>query len=576
MPDQPEIASLWIGGRLSWLEQLCLKSFADAGHPTTLYSYAHIDNLPEGVTAGDAAKVFPAEPMLRHARTGSPAIHADLWRLHLLAQTDAIWVDADMYCHRPFDPEDGYLFGWEKPGLVCNAVLALPRQSAALRNLLAFFDDPYAIAPWLKPWQRRELEAERDAGTPVHLTEQTWGFTGPAAVTYFLQQSSEIAHARPQAAFYPISFPHRNRMILSRFDAAEALTPETRGVHFWARRMKPRLQERESNRPQAGSYMHGLLRKHGIDPSRAPIPAKPKTLRTAEEARTLRRNLRADARDLGLSRDQLSRKYRVERGFVRHALAQEDPAPDNTLLACYLGTAHFLQTVHLSAEGTAAQPFLYMKNHKAACSHVLATLMTYQLGFLGGDPGGLTHAKLHKPPKALMLSGKRSLTEEMAQSALRDATRFRFTVVRDPTERTLAAWADRIRGGHRQKDRLMRHIGRAPEDTLSLSAFLDVLAQDNSARDLDRHWRPQSSDIAYGRVRYDHIGDVANLAATASVIATTCFALPEGTEAPRHLWPGPAEDVTELRAMLTAADLRNLERAFAQDYVMCEEVRQSS
>ena len=38
MKPLPNIASLWIGGRLSWLEQLCLKSFADQGHRTTLYS----------------------------------------------------------------------------------------------------------------------------------------------------------------------------------------------------------------------------------------------------------------------------------------------------------------------------------------------------------------------------------------------------------------------------------------------------------------------------------------------------------------------------------------------------------
>ena len=103
MTRLPDIASLWIGDRLSWLEQLCLKSFADAGHRVRLYSYAGIDNLPEGVLAGDANDIFPGEPMYRHAKNGSPAIHADLFRLNLLARTESIWVDADMYCLRPFD-----------------------------------------------------------------------------------------------------------------------------------------------------------------------------------------------------------------------------------------------------------------------------------------------------------------------------------------------------------------------------------------------------------------------------------------------------------------------------------------
>lgn len=317
MADLPEIASLWIGGRLSWLEQLCLVSFAHAGHPTVLYSYEPIPNLPEGVEGRDANEVFPAEPMYRHKRTGSPAIHADLFRLHLLKETDSIWVDADMYCWRPFDYPDAHVFGWEKPGLICNAVLGLPRDSEALDMALAFFEDEYAIAPWLKPWQQRELEAERDAGRPVHMTEQNWGFTGPAAVTHFLKESGEILKAQPEPAFYPIPFKDRNHMIRPRMSPEERFTEDTRGVHFWARRMKPRLEEKEGNRPQQGSFMAGLLDKHGIVPEDAPIPPKikPADPRTDDPefcAEVALAALRGDA-----SIDAVSRRYLVDKQFVK-------------------------------------------------------------------------------------------------------------------------------------------------------------------------------------------------------------------------------------------------------------------
>ena len=106
------------------------------------------------------------------------------------------------------------------------------------------------------------------------MTEQDWGFTGPASVTHFLKKTGEIAHAEPQETFYPVSFPDRNQMIKSRFNIEERLTPRTRGVHFWARRMKPRLEEQENNTPRRGSFMHKLIAKHGIDPAAAPIPAK--------------------------------------------------------------------------------------------------------------------------------------------------------------------------------------------------------------------------------------------------------------------------------------------------------------
>ncbi|MDJ1008306.1 MAG: hypothetical protein QNJ13_10830 [Paracoccaceae bacterium] len=276
MAELPEVASLWIGGRLSWFEQLCLVSFARAGHAVTLYSYEPIPNLPEGVRPGDAAEIYTGDPILRHARTGSPAIHADMWRLRLLAKTDKIWVDTDLICLKPFDFGTGHIFGWEKPGLVCNAVLGLPRNSPALSGLTGFFEDPHAIAPWLRPWQRRELEAERDAGQPVHITEQKWGFTGPASVTWFLRETGEIDRALPETVFYPIPFKDRNHMIMRRFNIEERLTPETRAVHLWARRMKPRLEEKEGNRPRRGSWLDRQIKIHGIRVEEAPIPPKAK------------------------------------------------------------------------------------------------------------------------------------------------------------------------------------------------------------------------------------------------------------------------------------------------------------
>lgn len=319
MAALPDIATLWIGTRLSWLEQLCLKSFADAGHKITLYSYKPIDNIPIGVTSGDAADIYPGTPMLRHARTGSPAIHADMWRLHLLAKTEQIWVDADMYCYRPFDFEKRHVYGWEKPGLVCNAVLGLPRTSQALLGLLDFFEDEYAIAPWLKPWQREDLQREKDAGSPVHMTEQNWGFTGPASVTHFLIETGEIDFSEPVEAFYPISFSDRNKMIISRHnDWVDAhITPQTRGVHFWARRMKPRLEEQENNIPRRGSFLHKLLEKHQIDPFAAPIepkqnPIDAKLILPEFQAMVGLAALKGDA-----NIDKICREHLVEKQFVK-------------------------------------------------------------------------------------------------------------------------------------------------------------------------------------------------------------------------------------------------------------------
>ncbi|MCP9480976.1 hypothetical protein NNA36_03275 [Shimia sp. CNT1-13L.2] len=322
MAKLPEIASLWIGGQLTWLEQLCLKSFADAGHHITLYSYEKIPNIPEGVHAGDANEIFPGNPMYRHARTGSPAIHADLWRLNLLKKTDKIWVDADIYCYRPFNFTRQSVFGWEKDDLVCNAVLGLPKNSKALNMMLEFFEDEYAIGPWLKPWQQAELQAEKDAGRPVHMTEQNWGFTGPAAVTYFLKKSGEIKYAEPVEAFYPISFKHRNHMIMGKFNIEDELTEDTKGVHFWARRMKPRLEEKENNRPRRGSFMRQLIKKHGIDVDAALIPPKINKPKAPVDDPEFKAKLAIEALRGEASIEKLSHDHLVEPSFIKECRAK--------------------------------------------------------------------------------------------------------------------------------------------------------------------------------------------------------------------------------------------------------------
>ena len=54
-PDY-QIGMLWISGRLSYLEQLCVKSFVDAGHHVKLYTYEPVEGIPEGVETADASE----------------------------------------------------------------------------------------------------------------------------------------------------------------------------------------------------------------------------------------------------------------------------------------------------------------------------------------------------------------------------------------------------------------------------------------------------------------------------------------------------------------------------------------
>ncbi|HQU67247.1 MAG TPA: hypothetical protein PLI43_03515 [Albidovulum sp.] len=279
------IAALWIGGDLSYLEQLCLKSFLDAGHDLTLYSYEPIGNAPLGVEHADARDILPQEGFLRHGRTGSPALHSDLFRYHLLRKCDrTIWADTDAYCVKRFRTGTGHFFAWESETGVNGGVLGLPKDSEALGRLLDFTSDEYAIPEWYGDKYRKELEARKAAGDPVHAGEMPWGVWGPHALTHFLKETGEIRHALPRAALYPFEYKDRKLLLRPGIDESVYVTEETYSIHFYGRRMRSRLLAVWDGVPRPRSVVGKLLKKHGIDPAGAPLRGKPDPEDEEEEA----------------------------------------------------------------------------------------------------------------------------------------------------------------------------------------------------------------------------------------------------------------------------------------------------
>ena len=97
------VATLWIGKRFSYLEHLCLKSFADVDQKPIVYHYGELEGIPDYIEARNAREIFDTDKIYCDPVNRSVAVHADLFRLKLLQQTDFIWVDADAYALRPFE-----------------------------------------------------------------------------------------------------------------------------------------------------------------------------------------------------------------------------------------------------------------------------------------------------------------------------------------------------------------------------------------------------------------------------------------------------------------------------------------
>jgi len=268
----PTIGALWMSNPLSFLEQLCLKSFVDAGHEVVLFHYDDIPNVPDGVQMADAAEILPKDGFLVHERTGSPALHSDVFRYRMLrAHKGMIWADTDAYCVKPFETRTGHFFGWESETQINGGVLGLPTDSEALAGLLDFTTDEFAIPEWASGGYLDKLIEAREAGTPMHVSEQPWGVWGPHAVTHFLKKTGEAKYALPQEGLYPVPYGQRRVMLRPDFDTSRYITPGTYSIHFYGRRMRSRILSVDDGIPQPTSLIGKLLTKHGIDPHAAPI-----------------------------------------------------------------------------------------------------------------------------------------------------------------------------------------------------------------------------------------------------------------------------------------------------------------
>ena len=278
MARMREVGTLWIGGSLSWMEQLCLASFVAQGQQITLFSYDDIPNVPEGVIRRDGREVLDTDNFLKYEKKDSFALFADLFRLHMIARNPGmIWVDTDVYCHRPMTYDSDHVLGFELPGdqRVNNAVLGLPADGPLLAALLAYTSDPFAIPPFVKPALKEAYAKAAATGQPVHVSQQPWGVWGPMMVTHFTHALGLQDKVQPLDAFYPVTFPDRLKFLRPADVVARSLTERTTALHLWASN-KRELGLRHNGLPPKGSYLDMLLRRHDIAPEAAPIKGRGK------------------------------------------------------------------------------------------------------------------------------------------------------------------------------------------------------------------------------------------------------------------------------------------------------------
>jgi hypothetical protein len=248
------IHGLWIGQRVSKLEQLTMRSFIRHGHEFNLWVYDELEeDPPPGVILRDATAILPRERIFLKAETDPSAgvggksygPFSDLFRYKLLRDHGGIWVDMDLTCLRPFDFQEPYLFRAHPIGLMGN-LIKVPQSSELMRltfehaNRIADENISrltlnkilcnYARLLQLTPYIRKDIINEGS------LADTIVGFAGSR-------------YRAPPANWYAIHWGNE-------FWGAQTSDHSTRIGEFVTK-----------NNPATGSLLYELYRTHGlIDP----------------------------------------------------------------------------------------------------------------------------------------------------------------------------------------------------------------------------------------------------------------------------------------------------------------------
>ncbi|WP_120499307.1 hypothetical protein [Roseovarius sp. EL26] len=271
----PEIASMWIGPDWSFIEQLCLKSFIDAGHKVTLYTLEDIDLGIDGLNYDDARTFLAPFQCVNRDDRRAHGVYADFFRLHLLRRTEnVIWADSDAICVKPFDFKSEYVFGnhahGDEPLFIANGVLGLPRSSLALQLAIELSEERCPIPPFFNGGRRKRLKKMRSEGEDFGFLDFDWGVSGPRLIDHFLKQTGEAVHVMDKDVLYPGPRPVRQPLLLPVSSTSDVEKTMTHSVHIYGK-TKHFLKDKYNGVLPEGCYLDLLCKRHGIDPKENPV-----------------------------------------------------------------------------------------------------------------------------------------------------------------------------------------------------------------------------------------------------------------------------------------------------------------
>ena len=265
-PVRRPVASLWIGEKLHYLNQLCLLSHVRAGHPTTLYCTDKVSNVPEGVIVKPATDIMAIDMDI--VRQTSESFLSNVFRYKMIQATDAVWIDCDAYCHKPFPDEMQNIYaGHGFRGALNCGVVYIPPKGELMAQLLDYYENLPAAPAWFNKQQRKRIEKQEThlpQAVRIYNAERT--AFGPQAFTWFAQQTGDFEKALTYDYLYPVPFQLNDVFYDPHCNVEGHFTDNTLSVHLYTNGTRPWWRK---NPPMPGSYAARMCEVVGVRPEEA-------------------------------------------------------------------------------------------------------------------------------------------------------------------------------------------------------------------------------------------------------------------------------------------------------------------
>lgn len=224
MNDKPKIIqSLWIGKRLSIMEQLCVSSFLKNGHPFHLYIYDDVKNVPRGTVIKDASKILSPEKIFKYRDRDTYAGFSNLFRYKLLLEKGNFWVDTDMVCIKPFKSKSLYTFARGKREKLFGTLNeTLPVESCVIKA----------------PAGSKIINYCYEASKNRHPEELEFAETGPFLLAAAIKKFNFEKYLSRENTFCPIYYKQWDRVLsgsplITLIEQAKMILFRSRAVHLW-------------------------------------------------------------------------------------------------------------------------------------------------------------------------------------------------------------------------------------------------------------------------------------------------------------------------------------------------------